>query len=204
MKMYFFYGVMNSSKTAMALMKDFSFAEHGKKVVLLKPSLDKRDGEVILKSRIGLLKKAVVVNTFKTIKETVKDVESYDVIIVDEAQFLTVNQVNELRTLADNSPMVMCYGLKTDYMGNLFQGSKRLIEVSDCIRELPAPCLCGKKAIMNAKYIGNKIIYRGDQIDLGGNEKYIGLCHSCWKSGTIKKDLEEIKASVFVNFETVN
>lgn len=204
MKMYFFYGVMNSSKTAMALMKDFSFTEHGKKVVLLKPSLDKRDGEVILRSRIGLLKKAVVINTFESIKETVKGIESYDVIIVDEAQFLKAEQVNELRELADNSPMVMCYGLKTDYMGNLFEGSKRLIEVSDCIRELPAPCLCGKKAVMNAKYIGNKIIYQGDQVDLGGNEKYIGLCHACWKSGTIKREIEEIKARVFMNFEAVN
>ena len=204
MKMYFFYGVMNSSKTAMALMKSFSFTEHGKKVVLLKPSLDKRDGEVILKSRIGLLKKAVVVSTSKTIKETVKDIEGYDVVIVDEAQFLAAKQVNELRALADNSPMVMCYGLKTDYMGNLFEGSKRLIEVSDCIRELPSPCLCGKKAVMNAKYIGNKIIYEGEQLELGGNEKYIGLCHACWKSGTIKKDLEEIKAGVFMNFETVS
>ena len=204
MKMYFFYGVMNSSKTAMALMKNFSFTEHGKKVVLLKPSLDKRDGEVILKSRIGLLKKAVVVNTFKSIKETVEGIESYDVVIVDEAQFLTVDQVNELRVLADDFPMVMCYGLKTDYMGNLFEGSKRLLEVSDCIRELPAPCICGKKAIMNAKYVGNKIIYEGRQLDLGGNEKYIGLCHNCWKSGTIKGRVEEIKASVFMNFETVS
>ena len=203
MKMYFFYGVMNSSKTAMALMKDFSFAEHGKRVVLLKPSLDKRDGEVILKSRIGLLKKAVVINTRRTIKETVKDIKSYDVIIVDEAQFLTVGQVDELRALADEFPMVMCYGLKTDYMGHLFEGSKRLIEVSDCIRELPAPCVCGKKAIMNAKYVGDKIIYQGDQVDLGGNEKYIGLCHSCWKSGVIKKELQKI-GSVFVNLETVN
>ena len=202
--MYFFYGVMGSSKTAMALMKEFSFKEHGKKVILLKPALDKRDGETVLKSRIGLSKKAVVINTFKSIRETVNNIENYDVIIVDEAQFLTVAQVNELRSFANDFAIVMCYGLKTDFMGNLFTGSKRLIEVSDCIREIPSPCVCGKKAIMNAKYVKNKIIYQGEQFDLGGNEKYIGLCHACWKSGVIKKDMEEIRDSIFVDFETVN
>ena len=187
MKMYFFYGVMGSSKTAMALMKEFSFKEHGKEVILLKPSLDKRDVETVLKSRKKKKKKAVVINTFMSIIKTVNNIENYDVIIVDEAQFLTIEQVNELRNFANDFAIVMCYGLKTDFKGNLFIGSKRLIEVSDCIREIPSPCICGKKAIMNAKYVGNKITYEGEQLDLGGNEKYIGLCHACWKKGTIKK-----------------
>lgn len=185
MKMYFYYGVMGSSKTAMALMKSFSFKEHGKKVVLLKPETDKRDGKTVLKSRIGLFENAVTINKNNTFKETIKNIEEYDILIVDEAQFLTSGQVDELRDLADSSFMIMCYGLKTDYMGNLFEGSKRLLELSDCIREIPSPCLCGQKATMNARYIGNKIIYSGEQIDLGSNEKYVGLCHNCWKSGTI-------------------
>ena len=81
--------------------------------------------------------------------------------------------------------MVMCYGLKTDYMGNLFEGSKRLLEVSDTIREIQTMCLCGRKAIINARYSGEKIVYAGDQIDLGGDDKYVALCHQCWKKGKI-------------------
>ena len=80
--------------------------------------------------------------------------------------------------------------IKTDYMGNLFEGSKRLLELSDCIREIPSPCICGKKATMNARYIGNKIIYSGEQIDLGSNEKYIGLCHKCWRQGFVPESFE--------------
>ena len=191
MKMYFYYGVMGSSKTACALIKEFSFKEHGKKVLLLKPSLDTRDGKALIRSRIGLSKEAVVLKPENSIKSGVPHVENYDVIIVDEAQFLTFLQVNELREIADFSAMVMCYGLKTDYMGQLFEGSKRLIELADCIREIPSPCLCGKKAIMNAKYVGNKVVYSGGQIELGGNERYIGMCHKCWKKGVICADQKE-------------
>ena len=190
MKMYFYYGVMGSSKTAIALMKNFSFKEHGSKVVLCKPITDKRDGKTVIRSRIGLFEESVVIGSSETFKRTVKNIEKYNIVIVDEAQFLTKEQVDELRELTDSSLMVMCYGLKTDYMGNLFKGSKRLLELSDCIREIPSPCICGKKATMNARYIGNKIIYSGEQIDLGGNEKYIGLCHTCWKQGVVPKSFK--------------
>ena len=81
--------------------------------------------------------------------------------------------------------MVMCYGLKTDYMGKLFDGSKRLIELADSIREIQSMCKCGRKAIINARYNDGKIIYDGKQIDIGGNDKYIALCHQCWKNGAI-------------------
>ncbi len=199
MKMYFYYGVMGSSKTAIALMKVFSFEEHGKSVLLLKPSLDVRDGKALLKSRMGLSKEAVVLRYGYGIGSTVNGVGKYDVVIVDESQFLTADQVDELREIADSSTMVMCYGLKTDYMGKLFAGSKRLIELADCIREIPSPCLCGKKAIMNAKYVGNRIIYDGNQLDLGGNEKYVGLCHSCWKKGNVT--INDVKRDVFLKLE---
>lgn len=185
MKMYFFYGVMGSSKTAMALMKKFSFEEHGKKVALLKPSVDIRAGKDLVKSRIGLSCNALVLDKTKSVKDVLLGFDKLDIIIVDEAQFLTESQVDELRDLADNGIMVMCYGLKTDYMGKLFEGSKRIIEIADSIREIQSPCKCGKKAIINARYNGSKIIYSGDQIDIGGDDKYKAMCYKCWKKGTV-------------------
>ena len=126
MKMYFYYGVMGSSKTATALMKKFSFEEKNRKVVLIKPSIDSRDGKTIVKSRIGLSCEAVTVAPNEKIKNAVANFAPLDVIIVDEAQFLTASQVDELRDLTDSGAMVMCYGLKTDYMGKLFDGTSRL------------------------------------------------------------------------------
>lgn len=185
MKMYFYYGVMGSSKTATALMKKFSFEEKNRKVVLIKPSIDSRDGKSLVKSRIGLACEAITVSPTEKINAAITDFVPLDVIIVDEAQFLTAAQVNELRNLTNNGTMVMCYGLKTDYMGKLFDGSKRLIELADSVREIQSMCKCGRKAIINARYNGNKIVYDGQQIDIGGNDKYIALCHQCWKKGTI-------------------
>lgn len=185
MKMYFYYGVMGSGKTALALIKKFSFEEHGKKVLLLKPSTDNRDGRTTVKSRMGLDCEALVVDKTCSIAESLGSNKNVDIIIVDEAQFLTKSQVDELRELADHGIMVMCYGLKTDYMGYLFEGSKRIIEVADSIREIPAPCKCGKKAIINARYDGSKIVYSGNQVDIGGNDKYVAVCYKCWKKGII-------------------
>ncbi len=186
MKMYFYYGVMGSSKTANALMKKFNFEERGRKVVLLKPSLDTRHGKTLIKSRIGLSSEAVYLDRNKTIKETLEGEEDFEIIMVDEAQFLSESQVDELREMADNGIMVMCYGLKNDYTGHLFEGSRRIIEVCDTIREIQSMCSkCGTKAIVNAKYQDSKIIYSGDIIDIGGEEKYITLCHKCWTNGTI-------------------
>lgn len=185
MKMYFYYGVMGSSKTATALMKKINFEEHGKKVLLAKPSIDTRDGENILMSRAGLESVAVVLNENETFRGKIKDLETYEVIITDESQFLSEKQVEELRRLADRSCIVMCYGLKTDYMGRLFPGSKRLLELADCIREMPSPCSCGKKATMLLKVNKGQVVTEGPQIDIGGNEKYLSVCHSCYTMGRV-------------------
>jgi len=186
MKMYFYYGAMGSSKTANALMTRFSWEDKGKKVALLKPSIDNRDGVDIVKSRAGLMAKAILIYPNCTIKEVLPDpVEEYDNLIVDEAQFLTKAQVDELRDIADNGTFVMCYGLKADFMGNLFEGSKRILELADSLREIVTMCPCGKKAIMNARYSGNRILYEGEQVVVGGNESYMALCHRCYKKGII-------------------
>lgn len=176
---------MGSSKTANALMKKFNFEERGKKVLLLKPSLDTRNGKTLIKSRIGLSSEAIYLDRNVTIKEAIRDLEC-DIIIVDEAQFLSEAQVDELREMADNGTMVMCYGLKTDYTGHLFEGSKRIVEVCDTMREIQSMCSrCRTKAIINARYSGNKVLYSGEIIDIGGEDKYITLCHKCWRKGTV-------------------
>ena len=176
---------MGSSKTANALMKKFSFEERGKKVALLKSSIDNRSGKTTIKSRVGLCSEAIVVNSDGYIKDVISP-KDFDIIIVDEAQFLSASQVDELREMANNGIMIMCYGLKTDFTCHLFEGSKRIIEVCDTIREIQCMCTkCGTKATINAKYQGNKILYDGNVIDIGGEEKYIPLCYKCWKKGEI-------------------
>lgn len=189
MKMYFYYGAMGSSKTANALMTRFSWEDKGKKVALLKPSIDNRDGVDIVKSRAGLMAKAILIYPDSKIRDVLDaPAEEYDNLIVDEAQFLTKEQVDELRDIVDKGTFVMCYGLKADFMGNLFEGSKRILELADSLREIVTMCPCGKKAIMNARYSGNKILYEGEQVLVGGNESYIALCHRCYKKGVISLD----------------
>ena len=193
MKMYFYYGVMGSSKTANALMNRFSWEDKGKKVALMKPSIDNRDGVDIVKSRAGLMAQALLIYPNSTIREVLPNpVEEYDNLIIDEAQFLTKEQVDELREIADNGTFVMCYGLKADFMGNLFEGSKRILELADSLREIVTMCPCGKKAIMNARYSGNRILYEGEQVVVGGNESYMALCHRCYKKGIIPTEIAEI------------
>lgn len=186
MKMYFYYGAMGSSKTANALMTRFSWEERGKKVILMKPSIDTRDGAEIVKSRAGLSATATLIYPDSRIRDVLPEpAENYDNIIVDEAQFLSKEQVDELRDIVNEGTFVMCYGLKTDFRGELFEGSKRLIEMADSLREVVSMCPCGKKAIMNARYSDNRILYEGEQVVVGGNESYIALCHRCYKKGII-------------------
>lgn len=186
MKLYFYYGVMSSSKTANALMKKFNFEENGKKVALIKPSIDTRFGETIVKSRAGLSSEAFLIKSDDKIENIIDKNNMFEIIIADEAQFFTEIQIDELRNFVNQGIMVMCYGLRTDYTGHLFEGSKRLLEIADTIREIPSMCAkCGRKAIMNAKYLGKKIIYKGNPIDIGGEDKYITLCHQCWKLGKL-------------------
>jgi thymidine kinase len=177
---------MGSSKTANALMTKFNYEEKGYKVLLLKPSIDMRDGETIIKSRIGLQSEAIVVGN-KNLYEMIKYVhKNINCIIVDECQFLTVLQINQLKqiTIELNTP-VFCYGLRTDFKSKLFEGSKRLFEIADSISEIKSICHCGNKAIINARIKDGKIIYDGEQIDIGGNDKYIGLCYKCWIEGNL-------------------
>lgn len=191
-KLVFYYGVMGCAKTANALMTKFQYESKNKLVWLIKPSIDNRDdivgdtGEIqaILKSRIGLSARADVIKPNMDITiayfDSFQDLEP-DVIIADEAQFFTAAQIDQLKWLSNHGSIVLCYGLRTDFQTNLFDGSKRLFELADNIIELESICDCGKKAIINARIDNNgKILYTGNQIEIGGNEKYKAVCWDCY------------------------
>lgn len=179
-KISFRYGAMGSSKTANLLMIKYNFEEKNKKVVLLKPKLENRDGKTIIKSRIGLESECIYVEDF------LDNIQNCDCILIDEAQFLTEDQVNQFVNIADNLDIpIIAFGLKTDFTNKLFEGSKRLIEVADDLQEITTICWCGKKARCNARIINGKVIKDGDQIQLGGNESYISLCRLHYNRGQL-------------------
>lgn len=182
-KLYFKYGAMGSSKTANALITKFNYEERGMKVWLIKPSVDDRDGANAVKSRIGLYAEAYVVTPDKDLMTEYKNHNDIDVIIADECQFLTPNQIDDLRKIVDLYDIpVLCFGLRTDFLTKLFPGSHRLFEVADSISEIKTICACGKKAIINARIDENgNVVTEGDQILIGGNDSYVAMCHSCWQ-----------------------
>lgn len=188
-KLYFKYGAMGSSKTANALITKFNYEERGMKVWLIKPSIDVRDGADVVRSRIGLSASAEIVTPDKDIFEEYKKHADCDVIIADECQFFTAAQIDQLRKIVDSLDVpVLCYGLRTDFLTHLFEGSRRLFEAADSITEIKTICSCGKKAIVNARIDGEgKIVTEGGQILLGGNDSYVAMCHSCWVSAIEKQ-----------------
>ena len=184
-KLYFKYGAMGSSKTAQALITKYNYEENGLKVWLIKPSADVRDGANVLRSRIGLEARVQVIapgqDVFRLFTDTRSDC---DVIIVDECQFMEPAQIDQLRAIVDDYDIpVMCFGLRTDFLTKLFPGSMRLLEVADTIQEIKTICDCGNKATVNARINDGYIVTEGAQVQLGGNDSYIAMCHRCWISG---------------------
>ena len=182
-KLYFKYGAMGSSKSAQALITKFNYEELGMSVWLIKPSVDDRDGADIVRSRIGLQAVAQVITPEQSIKEAYQAAGKHDVIISDESQFFTENQIEELRDMVDDEDVpVLCFGLRTDFLTRFFPGSQRLMELADSITEIKTVCSCGKKATVNARIDGNgNIVTEGSQVFLGGNDSYVAMCHKCWK-----------------------
>ena len=182
-KLYFKYGAMGSSKTAQALITKFNYEERGMSVLLIKPSVDNRDGQNVIRSRIGLEAEADVVRPEDDVRALYAPRGRRDVIIVDECQFLTPKQIDQLRDLVDEENVpVLCFGLRTDFLTHLFPGSRRLFELADSITEIKTICECGSKATVNAR-IGpdGKIVTEGAQVMLGGNDSYLAMCHACWR-----------------------
>ena len=186
-KLYFKYGAMGSSKTAQALITKYNYEENGLKVWLIKPSADTRDGKQILRSRIGLEAEVEVIPPDMDILARFDETRrgSCNVIIVDECQFLTERQIDELRAIVnDRNVPVMCFGLRTDFQTKLFPGSRRLMELADEIQEIKTMCDCGAKATVNARIdASGHIITQGAQVVLGGNDSYIAMCHKCYVRG---------------------
>lgn len=182
-KLYFKYGAMGSSKTAQVLITKFNYEERGMRVFLIKPEIDKRDGADIIRSRIGLSATAVCIPKDADLTEIFKkEKKKYDVIIADECQFFAKEQIDALRGIVDkmNIP-VLCFGLRTDFLTHLFPGSARLFEVADSIAEIKTICTCGAKATVNARLNAKgQIVTHGSQVMLGGNDRYIAMCHKCW------------------------
>ena len=186
-KLYFKYGAMGSSKTAQALITKYNYEENDMKVWLLKPSADTRDGVNILRSRIGLQAEVEIASPEVDIYRRYQEgfAGNCDAVIVDECQFLTPEQIDQLRAIVDdyNVP-VMCFGLRTDFQTKLFPGSRRLMELADAIQEIKTICDCSAKATVNARIDADGyIVTEGAQVVLGGNDSYIAMCHRCYKKG---------------------
>ena len=186
-KLYFKYGAMGSSKTAQALITKYNYEENDLRVWLLKPSADIRDGAHTISSRIGLSAEADILtpemDAYAWFREKLEG--QCDVIIVDECQFLTPEQIDQLRRIVDDCGIpVMCFGLRTDFQTKLFPGSLRLMEIADTIQEIKTICDCGAKATVNARIDSQgHIVTQGAQVFLGGNDSYIAMCHKCYVRG---------------------
>lgn len=186
-KLYFRYGAMGSSKSANALMVKHNYEERGQSVLLVKPEMDQRDGEKIIYSRCGLSSPC---EYFDVLWQ--RTVEQYQCIIVDEAQFLTKDEVMRLTEIVDvHHVPVIAYGLRADFRGELFEGSAALLAHADSIEEVKTICWCGKKALYNTRIQNGKVVKTGKQIMLGADDLYIGLCRRHWKNGALSPEQDE-------------
>ena len=185
-KLYFRYGAMGSSKTANILMVRYNYLEKGLKPLLVKPALDTRYGERVVRSRMGLEAECILFDELKQMPK--RDLQWYDAILVDEAQFLAAQDVDFLADIVDDLMIpVLCYGLKIDFTGHLFEGSRRLVELAEVIEEVPTVCWCGKRASFNARFDANgRILREGEQVVMGANDEYTSLCRRHYKEGRIR------------------
>lgn len=186
-KLYFSFSAMNAGKSTILLQASYNYHERGMHTLLLTANLDDRFGSGRISSRIGIHSEASVfdsdTNIFSLVK-TEHSITPISCVLIDEAQFLSVLQVWQLTNVVDelNIP-VMCYGLRTDFRGELFPGSASLLALADDIREIRTICHCGRKATMVVRQDENGgILTAGTQIEIGGNEKYISLCRLHWKA----------------------
>ena len=183
-KLYFKFGVMGSSKSAQVLMTAFNYKQKGVNVLLLKHSVDTRDlknEKPVIASRIGLSSECEVFDSNTNLFDLVKNFSQTQVVIVDEAQFCTAKQIEQLKEVTLLDIPVICYGLKTNFKGELFEGSKRLLELAESIQEIKSVCRCGGKATMNARIVNGLVATKGKEIQIGGDEAYESMCYACFK-----------------------
>lgn len=188
-KLYFRYGTMGSAKTAMLLTTAYNFEERGMKYLCLKPIIDNREKDNVIRSRIGIERQCMWIYPETDLYELAKNLfeetlEVKDWILIDEAQFLSAKQVDQLSRIVDDyGSNVVCYGLRTDFQSKLFEGSRRLFEIADTIDEIKSTCSCGRKTIVNARIDRDgSIVTTGNQVEIGGDDKYVALCRHCWNN----------------------
>ena len=184
-KLYFYYSAMNAGKSTVLLQSSHNYHERGMKTLLLTPVINQRDGKGKIASRIGLTKEAKSFNhedDLLLLVNTTHEQDPIACVLIDEAQFLTRPQVEQLAKVADQAGIpVLCYGLRTDFQGNLFPGSAALLGWADNLIELKTICHCGRKATMNLRIDAEgKPIKEGEQVEIGGNERYVAMCRKCF------------------------
>ncbi|MBD5282186.1 MAG: thymidine kinase [Bacteroides sp.] len=193
-KLYFRYGTMGSAKTALLLTTAYNFEERGMRYICMKPVIDTRDRKNVIRSRIGIERECqwIMADTDLYLTATKLCEEAGCLIewfLIDEAQFLTAEQVDQLAQLVDDYGInVICYGLRTDFRTHAFEGSMRLFEIADTIDEIKSTCSCGRKTIVNARIDSHgDIVQEGAQVEIGGDEKYIAICRNCWRNKRIEQ-----------------
>ncbi len=193
-KLYFRYGTMGSAKTAMLLTSAYNFEERGMAYRCFKPVTDTRDKKNVIRSRIGIERVCSWIypetNMYEEISQHPCDDGSLPGwILIDEAQFLSAEQVDQLAAVVDEYGInVVCYGLRTDFRTHLFEGSKRLLEIADTIDEIKSTCTCGRKTIVNARVNSlGEIITEGEVVEIGGNDRYIAVCRKCWRNKRVEQ-----------------
>ena len=185
-KLYFYYSAMNAGKTTNLLQSSYNYAERGMNTLVLKPRIDNRAGESRVRSRIGLEADAIDVGPEVDLRQLVVregGEQAVHCVLVDEAQFLSAQQVGQLTEVVDTLDIpVLAYGLRTDFLGELFEGAKLLLALADELREIKTVCHCGRKAIMTVRFDDKgRPMRAGDQIQIGGNETYISMCRRHFK-----------------------
>ena len=186
-KLYFRYGAMNSGKSTHLMQVAYNYEERGLRVVLLKPSIDKKGGDKLV-SRLGVERKVDLIidekdNVYNIILKEVESNGKLDCILVDEVQFMKSKQIDELFEIAVKMDIpVICYGLRTDFKMEGFEGSSRLLLISHSIEEMKTICKCGSKALLNGRKINNEFVFDGSQvaIDNVDNVEYESLCGKCY------------------------
>jgi thymidine kinase len=187
-KLYFRYAAMNAGKSTALLQAAFNYEERGMRVVLLTAQIDHRNGQGNIASRLGMTRQALTFNATQSLAERIASAQQQawiaklSCVLIDEAQFLTLAQAQELHRWAhEKRTPVMCYGLRSDFRGNAFEGSAALLVLADEVQEMKTICDCGKKASMNARFDddGNRL-HEGDQVLIGGNMRYRALCPDCF------------------------
>ncbi|MFD0916418.1 thymidine kinase [Pseudahrensia aquimaris] len=189
-KLYFSYSAMNAGKSTVLLQASHNYRERGMHTYLLTAAVDDRIGVGKIGSRIGLEEKADTFRAGDDLYERIAEhheLQPITCVLVDEAQFLSDEQVWQLARVADRLGIpIMCYGLRTDFQGNLFPGSARLLAIADVLREIRTICWCGRKAMMVVRLDQDgRVLEDGDQVSIGGEESYVSLCRRHWDDRNI-------------------